>query len=150
MVATALVEAFAVAHKQASGAVNHVVDEVLLFYTRFQSVAKFVPTRENFLPIHEIAVGKDTDDDYELNFIAEPDPETVLNALMPRYLETIVFNAMLQSVTSEHASRRMAMKGATDAAGRMNKSLKKVYNRARQESITKELLDIIGGASAVS
>jgi F-type H+-transporting ATPase subunit gamma len=74
----------------------------------------------------------------------------VFNALMPRYLETVIFDAMLQSLTSEHASRRMAMKGATDAAGRMTKDLKKIYNRARQESITKELLDIIGGASAVS
>jgi F-type H+-transporting ATPase subunit gamma len=70
--------------------------------------------------------------------------------LLPRYLETVVFDAMLQSLTSEHASRRMAMKGATDAAVRMNKGLKKVYNRARQENITKELLDIVGGASAVS
>jgi len=68
---------------------------------------------------------------------------------VPRYLETVVFDAMVQSVASEHASRRMAMKSATDAAVRMTKALKKVYNRARQENITKELLDIIGGASAV-
>ena len=62
----------------------------------------------------------------------------------------MVYDAMLQGLASEHASRRMAMKSATDAAMRMQKGLKKKYNRARQENITKELLDIVGGASAVS
>lgn len=127
------------------------VDEVRVFSTRFQSMVKFVPTDSPFLPIRTISVGeKAGKNDYELDFLIEPDATTVFNDLMPRYLETVVFDAMLQALTSEHASRRMAMKGATDAAGRMQKDLKKVYNRARQESITKELLDIIGGASAVS
>jgi len=140
LVADELVHAFT------SGA----VDEVRTFSTRFQSMVKFVPTDAPFLPIRTIAVGDEAQDDYELDFLIEPDADTVFNALMPRYLETVVFDAMLQSLTSEHASRRMAMKGATDAANRMQKDLKKIYNRARQESITKELLDIIGGASAVS
>ncbi|MCA8948943.1 MAG: ATP synthase F1 subunit gamma, partial [Planctomycetes bacterium] len=130
--------------------IRHPVDEVKVFYTRFQSVAKFVPTNEPFLPITSIAVSGDEDDQYDLDFLLEPDAATVFNRLMPRYLETVVYDAMLQSLASEHASRRMAMKGATDAAGRMNKDLKKVYNRARQETITKELLDIVGGANAVS
>lgn len=141
LVAQALVEAFT------SGA----VDEVRLFSTRFVSMAKFVPEDQPFLPIRTIAVGEDApQDNYELDFLIEPDAATVFNSLMPRYLETVIFDAMLQALTSEHASRRMAMKGATDAAGRMTKDLKKIYNRARQESITKELLDIVGGASAVS
>ncbi len=127
------------------------VDEVRMFTTRFQSMVKFVPTDAAFLPIKTIAVGDDAEQQkMELDFLIEPDATTVFNSLMPRYLETVVFDAMLQSLTSEHASRRMAMKGATDAAGRMQKDLKKIYNRARQESITKELLDIVGGASAVS
>ncbi|MBL8724093.1 MAG: ATP synthase F1 subunit gamma [Planctomycetes bacterium] len=137
------------------------VDEVRLYYTRFQSMIKFVPSEAQFLPIRSIAVGERAlasaggkpagggsaarSDD----FLLEPDANTVFNRLLPRYLETVVFDAMLQSLTSEHASRRMAMKGATDAAVRMNKGLKKVYNRARQENITKELLDIVGGANAV-
>ena len=140
MVAQELVGAFA----------SGVLDEVRLFYTRFQSMIRFVPTDEQFLPIRSIAVGEETQEDYELDFLVEPDAASVFNSLMPRYLETVVFDAMLQSLASEHASRRMAMKGATDAAVRMNKGLKKIYNRARQESITKELLDIVGGASAVS
>ena len=127
------------------------VDEMRMFTTRFQSMVKFVPTDATFLPIKTIAVGDDAEQQkMELDFLIEPDATTVFNSLMPRYLETVVFDAMLQALTSEHASRRMAMKGATDAAGRMQKDLKKIYNRARQESITKELLDIVGGASAVS
>ena len=127
------------------------VDEMCMFTTRFQSMVKFVPTDATFLPIKTIAVGDDAEQQkLELDFLIEPDATTVFNSLMPRYLETVVFDAMLQALTSEHASRRMAMKGATDAAGRMQKDLKKIYNRARQESITKELLDIVGGASAVS
>ncbi|MCR9246943.1 MAG: ATP synthase F1 subunit gamma [bacterium] len=125
------------------------VDQVRMIYTEFASVARFVPTDEQFLPITSIAVGEESDNKYELDFLLEPDAETVFNRLMPRYLETVAFDAMLQSLASEHASRRMAMKGATDAAGRMSKDLKKVYNRARQETITKELLDIVGGANAV-
>ena len=141
LVGQALVEAFT----------SGLVDEVRLSYTRFQSMAKFVPTTAPFLPIRGIAVGEQaTQKAYALDFLIEPDATTVWNRLMPRYLETVVFDAMLQSLTSEHASRRMAMKGATDAAVRMTKGLKKVYNRARQENITKELLDIIGGVSAVS
>ena len=127
------------------------VDEVLLYYTRFQSMIRFVPTVEQFLPIKSIRVGENAPEEpYELDFLIEPGPREVFNSLMPRYLETVVFDVMLQSLASEHASRRMAMKGATDAAGRMQKGLKKIYNRARQESITKELLDIVGGASAVT
>ena len=141
MVGQALVDAFT----------SGLVDEVRVYYTRFQSMIKFVPTDAPFLPIRSIAVGEQAATKaYELDFLLEPDATTVFNRLMPRYLETVVFDAMLQSLTSEHASRRMAMKGATDAAVRMQKGLKKVYNRARQENITKELLDIIGGASAVS
>lgn len=145
VVGQALVEAFT------SGA----VDEMRIFSTRFQSMIKFVPTDAQFLPIRSIAVGEKADKDqgrkaFAADFLIEPDATTIFNRLMPRFLETVVFDAMLQALTSEHASRRMAMKGATDAAVRMNKGLKKVYNRARQENITKELLDIVGGASAVS
>jgi F-type H+-transporting ATPase subunit gamma len=145
VVGQALVEAFT------SGA----VDEMRIFATRFQSMIKFVPTDAQFLPIRSIGVGEKAAAGaakaaFAADFLIEPDATTIFNRLMPRFLETVVYDAMLQALTSEHASRRMAMKGATDAAVRMNKGLKKVYNRARQENITKELLDIVGGASAVS
>lgn len=140
LVGQALVEAFL------SGA----VDEVKIFYSRFASMIKFVPTTLPFLPVTTVAVGQQEKKGFERDYLLEPDAETVLNRLLPRYLETVVFDTMLQALASEHSSRRMAMKTATDAAVRMNKQLKKVYNRARQENITKELLDIVGGASAVS
>lgn len=133
---------------------NGTCDELRIFTTRFASMIRFVPTDAPFLPIRSIAVGKAAADagqhHYAADFLIEPDATTIFNRLLPRFLETVIFDAMLQALTSEHASRRMAMKGATDAAVRMNKGLKKVYNRARQENITKELLDIVGGASAVS
>ena len=69
--------------------------------------------------------------------------------LVPRYVETTVYNALLESLTSEFASRRFSMKNATDAANDMQGALKKLYNRQRQSSITMELLDIVGGVEAL-
>ena len=84
-----------------------------------------------------------------VDYILEPDRGAILRDLLPRYLEVQVFNAMIQSLTSEFASRRISMKNATDAAGEMKETLTLTYNRARQESITTELLDIVGGAEAL-
>jgi F-type H+-transporting ATPase subunit gamma len=145
------------AARMASGALvdaftQGVVDEVHLAYTRFVSTARFQPTFEPLLPVTRIRLwGEDNIPSTQLStYLLEPNADAIFERLVPKYLETVVFDAMLQSLTSEHASRRMAMKGATDAASRMSKNLRKVYNRARQEKITKELLDIVGGASAVS
>jgi len=125
-------------------------DQVRIAYTEFTTSARFTPKIENFLPVQGISAG---DDDSETRFrsdhLLEPSAELIFDRLIPRYLETVIYDAMIQSLASEHASRRMAMKGATDSATDMSKGLKKVYNRARQETITKELLDIIGGANAV-
>ena len=149
MVAEALGEAF----------LDRTVDNVRIYYSHFKSMIRFEATSERFLPVmnhdfvttpanaaRQAAAEGASDADY----LMEPDARALFDNLIPRYLETMVFDAMLQGLASEHASRRMAMKSATDAAVRMNKGLKKVYNRARQENITKELLDIIGGVSAVS
>jgi F-type H+-transporting ATPase subunit gamma len=115
--------------------------------TRFESMAKYVPTVARFLPIQgeELAGEKVAAADV----ILEPDAVTIFERLVPRYLETRVFNALLESLTSEYASRRFAMKNATDAASDMQKTLRGIYNRKRQENITKELLDIVGGAEAL-
>ncbi len=142
LASTALVEAFT----------KGVVDEMHLAYTRFVSTARFKPTFEPLLPVTSIRLfGDDNFPSTTFStYLLEPSADAIFERLVPKYLETVVFDAMLQSLTSEHASRRMAMKGATDAASRMTKDLRRVYNRARQEKITKELLDIIGGAAAVS
>ncbi|MEM7204893.1 MAG: ATP synthase F1 subunit gamma [Planctomycetota bacterium] len=126
-----------------------VVDQVRLFYTSFLTVAKFAPTDVDFLPVPRSEFEDDVDHSLEYDYLLEPSAEALLDLLVPKYLETVVFDAMLQSLAAEHASRRMAMKGATDAASRMSVELQRIYNRARQESITKELLDIVGGATAV-
>lgn len=124
-------------------------DQVRLAYTEFTSAARFTPKIEGFLPVESIETGGEDTSRFRADYILEPSAEKIFAQLIPRYLETVIFDAMIQSLASEHASRRMAMKGATDAATDMSKSLKKVYNRARQETITKELLDIVGGANAV-
>lgn len=124
--------------------------EVLVHYTAFESMAKYVPTTIPFLPVQvqggetgQAAAAGDGD------VILEPSVDHLLDKLVPRYLETRIHNALLESITSEYASRRMAMKNATDAATDMQALLKGVYNRKRQEGITKDLLDIVGGAEAL-
>ncbi len=127
---------------------------VLVFYTAFESMVKYVPTEVQFLPVvppvpsaTEPGAKKAAVD--SSNIILEPDALTIFERLVPRYLETRIFNALLESLTSEYASRRVSMKNATDAAKSIGNVLKKIYNRKRQENITKELLDIVGGAEAV-
>ena len=129
------------------------VDEVHACYTSFVTAARFQACVKPFVPLTSIDAGAASDGGAAStagDYLLEPDPQTLLDRLIPKYLETVVFDIMLSSLASEFASRRMAMKGATDAASRMGKELKRVYNRARQDAITKDLLDIIGGASAVA
>ncbi len=121
--------------------------DVVLVYTRFQSMAKYVPTVLPFLPVS--AQGLEAGERSVSDVLLEPDADTIFDRLLPRYLETRIYNSLLESLASEYASRRFAMKNATDAATDMQKALRGIYNRKRQESITKELLDIVGGAEAV-
>lgn len=124
-------------------------ERVVGFYTAFESVVRYVPTRMPFLPIESVPTVAGVKEGAEGNLILEPDAASIFDALVPRYLETRIFNALLESLTSEFASRRVSMKNATDAAKSMGNALRKLYNRKRQENITKELLDIVGGAEAV-
>ena len=127
-------------------------DSVWMLYTAFESVSKYVPTWLQFLPIEASALGggEAADEEGTGDVLFEPDPVAVFDQLVPRYLETRIYNALIEALTSEYASRRFAMKNATDAATDMQKVLRGIYNRKRQENITKELLDIVGGAEAVS
>jgi len=122
--------------------------EVWVQYTAFESMSRHVPTWAQFLPIEAGALQQGADSGGDV--LLEPDAGTVFDQLVPRYLETRIYNALLESLTSEYASRRFAMKNATDAASDMQDELRSIYNRKRQETITKELLDIVGGAEAVS
>lgn len=123
--------------------------DVVILYSAFESMAKYVPTVLPFLPVSGERLGAGEADDASGDVLLEPDAVTIFERLVPRYLETRVYNALLEALTSEYASRRFAMKNATDAANDMQKVLQGIYNRKRQENITKELLDIVGGAEAL-
>jgi F-type H+-transporting ATPase subunit gamma len=125
--------------------------EVRILATAFESMVRYIPRWIDLLPIRResLAPGGEGASRAEGDVILEPDAATIFEHLVPRYLETRVYNALIEAVTSEYASRRVAMKNATDAAKDMQGALKLVYNRKRQETITKELLDIVGGAEAL-
>lgn len=122
--------------------------EVRVLSTAFESMVRYVPRWIELLPIQAGTLtgeGADTAGDV----ILEPDATTIFDRLVPRYLETRLYNALIEAITSEYASRRVSMKNATDAAKDMQSALKLLYNRKRQETITKELLDIVGGVEAL-
>lgn len=123
-------------------------EAVFVLYSAFESMARYVPTMAQFLPVEASAL-LGSEDEGSADVILEPDAATIFDQLVPRYLETRIYNALIEALTSEYASRRFAMKNATDAANDMQKVLRGVYNRKRQETITKELLDIVGGAEAL-
>jgi len=123
---------------------------VRILSTAFESMVRYVPRWIELLPIRREALASgDAAAAAGGDVILEPDAATIFEHLVPRYLETRVYNALIEAVTSEYASRRVAMKNATDAAKDMQGALKLVYNRKRQETITKELLDIVGGVEAL-
>jgi F-type H+-transporting ATPase subunit gamma len=122
--------------------------EVKVLYTAFQSMVRYTPTWIDLLPLRATP-HSDAEAETAGDVILEPDARTIFEQLVPRYLETRVYNALVEALTSEYASRRVSMKNATDAAGDMQKALKGQYNRRRQEGITKDLLDIVGGAEAL-
>jgi F-type H+-transporting ATPase subunit gamma len=144
--ASAKVGAHAVAEAFRSGA----VDEVLVCYTKYVSAARFEPTVDAYIPIVNPFQTDSAIESEPADYLIEPGAEALVPIYVRRYLEIAAWDTVLQSLVSEHASRRAAMKNATDAATRMGKELRRRYNRARQENITKELLDIVGGANAVS
>lgn len=120
--------------------------DVKILYTSFESMVRYTPTFADFLPVAPPSGGEEKSGG---DVILEPDAKSIFEHLVPRYLETRIFNALLEALTSEFASRRVSMKNATDAATDMQGELKGQYNRLRQESITKELLDIVGGVEAL-
>jgi F-type H+-transporting ATPase subunit gamma len=120
------------------------VDEVYLLFTRYVNALTFRPGHVKFLPV-EPAAGTGPAPEYEF----EPEPARILDRLLPRYVEVSFHRLLLESMSSEHAARMNAMRNATDSATDLIGSLTLVYNKARQAGITKELLDIVGGAEAL-
>lgn len=122
-------------------------NEIHLCFTAFISVARHEITREILLPIRtaQNEAKAETQNDY----VFEPDQREILNRLLPKFLEVQIFKAILESQTSEHAARMTAMDTASSNCKELITDLTLIYNKARQAAITKELLDIVGGAEAL-
>jgi F-type H+-transporting ATPase subunit gamma len=125
------------------------VDEVRILYTSFRSAASQKVAVVTLLPIRPEELLATAGAAPAGDMIIEPSPDEVLKSLLPKYLEIKVYSAILESLASEFTARRNAMKQATDAADEMIGGLRRQYNRARQESITKELLEVVSGAEAL-
>ncbi len=125
-------------------------DLVEIIYTRFVSVGTQVVERQTLVPLarDEVDAGESVGP-VAASYEFEPSPDTILDLLLPRYVESRVYAALLNAAASEHASRQRAMKSATDNAGDLIISLSRVMNRARQDSITTEIMEIVGGAEAL-
>ncbi len=124
------------------------VDELHLIYSEFRSVAVQRPVREQLLPIPR-GEGGGAAAVAPVDYIYEPGPEAILGDLLPRHVRTQVFRALMESLAGEYGARMTAMEAATKNAKEMIGVLTIQYNKARQEKITKELLDIVGGAEAL-
>jgi len=121
---------------------------VYLCYTRFINTMKQEPMVQQLLPLASDALSeKQTGPSWD--YLYEPDAESVIDALLLRYVEALVYQSVADNMASEHSARMVAMKSATDNAGNVISELKLIYNRTRQAAITKELSEIVAGAAAV-
>jgi F-type H+-transporting ATPase subunit gamma len=123
-----------------------VVDQVYLVYTQFISTMVQKPFMKQILPVEPAVIPQAQNVDY----IYEPNPQAVLGELLPRFVEMQIYHAILESIASKQLAQMVAMRNATDNANELIEDLTLMYNKARQESITKELLDITGGAAALA
>ncbi|WP_338700578.1 F0F1 ATP synthase subunit gamma [Streptomyces sp. Q6] len=128
------------------------VDELHIVYTEFISMMTQSAIDGRLLPLslEEVAEESASKDEILPLYDFEPSAEDVLDALLPRYVESRIYNAMLQSAASKHAATRRAMKSATDNAGELINTLSRLANAARQAEITQEISEIVGGASALA
>ncbi|MBN3931537.1 F0F1 ATP synthase subunit gamma [Streptomyces verrucosisporus] len=128
------------------------VDELHIVFTEFVSMMTQNPVEKRMLPLSLDEVTRQAEKQERIRplYDFEPSAEEVLDALLPRYVESRIYNALLQSAASEHAARRRAMKSATDNAEDLIKSLTRLANQARQADITQEISEIVGGASALA
>ena len=129
---------------------DHRIDELSCAYTDFRSAFTLRATSQRFLPIAPEEVAGAGDGVVHAEYLFEPEPEAFLGALLPQYIVTKVYAAMLESAASENAARRRAMKAATDNAEELIKVLTRQANRARQDEITTEIMEIVGGAEALA
>jgi len=123
------------------------IDQLFIVYTRFINTMKQEPVVEQLLPLSGEQLGSA---EGHWDYIYEPEAKSVVDELMTRYVESLVFHAVAENMASEQSARMVAMKSASDNAKNVIGELKLVYNKARQAAITKEISEIVGGAAAVS
>ncbi len=131
---------------------NEECEEIYIIYSRFEGMSKQVPVMDQLLPIPPIENAGDItggEQTYLAEHICEPSPAELLGEMLPRNVYIQIFRALLETSTSEHAARMVAMDNATKACDDMIDELTMVYNKARQAAITGELMDIVGGAEAL-
>ena len=129
------------------------VSAVYLCYNKFVSTMSQVPVIDQLLPLSASKMDEEaraSGNAHTWDYIYEPDAQTVIDELLVRYAEALVYQAVAENMASEHAARMVAMKAATDNAGNVIGELKLIYNKTRQAAITKELSEIVSGAAAIS
>jgi len=130
---------------------NGEVQQVQLAFTRFLSMGSQEVAVQQFMPLEPSEIGADVAEDSDSGgYEFEPEPAEILGRLLPRYAEARLYAALLEASASEHAARQRAMKAATDNAEELKINLTRIMNRARQDSITTEIMEIVSGAEAMS
>ena len=127
------------------------VDKVYLCYSRFVNAMKQIPVVEQLLPLSDEQLSaEEPQRKFSWDYIYAPDAQTVLDELLRRYVEALIYQAVAENMASEQSARMVAMKAASDNAKKLIDDLQLVYNKTRQAGITKEITEIVGGAAAVS
>jgi F-type H+-transporting ATPase subunit gamma len=122
------------------------LDRVFLCYNDFVNTMSQKPTQDQLLPL---PASESLESKHSWDYLYEPDAQVVLNHVITRYIESLVYQAVLENLASEHAARMVAMKSASDNATKLIGTLQLIYNKARQAAITQEISEIVGGAAAV-
>ncbi|MGD0795183.1 MAG: ATP synthase F1 subunit gamma [Dehalococcoidales bacterium] len=142
---TAFLDTLPISHIVIENFSKAVVDTVYISYAHFISTLVQKPVMKQLLPVQPAVIPKGQNVDY----IYEPGAEAVLGGLLPRFVETEIYHAVMESIASEQSARMVAMRAATDSANELIGDLTLLYNKARQEAITRDLLDITGGVAAL-
>jgi len=147
-------DAQAIAHRVIELYTNEEVDRVVVVYNRFESALTQTVTEQELLPLSEALLETDEEERREDaargDFIFEPEPEEILERLLPVYVETELYRALLESAASKHGAQMTAMRNASKNAGELIDSLTLAMNRARQAEITQEILEVVAGADALT
>jgi F-type H+-transporting ATPase subunit gamma len=127
------------------------IDRIYMVYNKFVNAMTQKPTVTQLVPLPEGSLeGSAVQTEHSWDYIYEPDIKTLIDGLLGRYIESIVYQAVMENIASEQSARMVAMKAATDNAGDLINDLQLVYNKLRQAAITREISEIVGGAAAVS